>query len=239
MGSWTSPSLLKRRFCCEQHEQGKCWQAKRRCLFPKKTCLGGDGASKWGVAQHRVWRTTKFQDLSQGQWRRKQHKWVHILAKCPLSSWTPSLSSTSAFTRAQPYYFLHYITEQSNSEAGGHAGLMFSRAVSSRSTQNKATHFISQSYKVTKLQSYKVFLRNLKMCFVWHSLHVSLHTGSLAMNFFCILTLNLALSLLKPKGMLPIRILLMGFTNNCSVPKTSAYFLNISICNEKQFWVKD
>lgn len=55
------------------------------------------------------------------------------------------------------------------------------------------------------------------------------------MNFGCVLTSNLALSLLKHKGMLSIYILLMDFTNNYSAFKTSVYFFNIYICNEKLF----
>jgi len=45
------------------------------------------------------------------------------------------------------------------------------------------------------------------------------------MNFGCVLTLNLTFSLLKPKGMLSIYILLMDFTNNFSAFKNSVYFL--------------
>lgn len=81
-------------------------------------------------------------------------------------------------------------------------------------------------FQSISLQSQNVF------CLTF--LHVSLYC-SLAMNFGRVLTLNLALSLLEPKGMLSIYIQLKDFTNNCSAFKTSVYFLNIYICNEKLF----
>lgn len=65
----------------------------------------------------------------------------------------------------------------------------------------------------SEFQSISVQSQNV---FCLTCLQISLYMGSLAMNFGCVLTLNLPLSLLKPKEMLSIYILLMDFANNCS-----------------------